>query len=88
MAAMTEENEDMVPRITVRDRADAETIKTGLLMVARTMQTDYRQKAIGADTDDQIAMTIEMNTRIEGVMALIRAVGDGTMASPATTKED
>lgn len=85
---MTTEDEDMIPRIAVRDFADGETIKTGLLMVARTIQQDYQRKAIGADTGEQIAMTLEMNKRVEEVMALIRAVGDGTMVSPATTKED
>jgi hypothetical protein len=84
---MTEKG-DMIPRIAVRDRVDAEMIKTGLLMLSRTLQNDYRTKAIGAGTEEQIAMTLEMNKRIEGVMALIRAVGDGTMVSPVTTQED
>lgn len=88
MAAMTEKDEEMVPRITIRDNEDGEMIKTGLLMLARTIQHDYRQKAIGADTGEQIALTLEMNKRIEDVMALIRAVGDGSMVSPATTQED
>lgn len=74
---------DMIPRVTVRDATDAELLKLGLVELSKKVQSDYRQQA--ATGEDQIALTIQMNDRIQVVMGLLRAVGDGTMSEASVT---
>jgi len=71
---------DMIPRITVRDKTDAELLKLGLVELSKKVTTDYRQQAATADTAGQLSLTMEMNDRIQAIMGLLRAVGDGTMS--------
>lgn len=80
----------MIPRITIRDWEDGETIKTAILIMGRTVQSDYA-RAASSPGADQFALTVEMNKRIEDLMQLIRDVGDGTIGAPpepTTTPED
>jgi len=82
------DNDVMIPRITIRDWEDGETIKTAILLMGRQVQTDYA-RAASAPGADQFALTVEMNKRIEDLMQLIRDVGDGTIGTqpdaPTTT---
>ena len=64
-------HDDMIPRITIRDWEDGETIKTAILIMGRTVQSDYA-RAASSPGADQFALTVEMNKRIESLMQLIR----------------
>lgn len=71
----------MIPRVTVRDTTDSELLKLGLVELSKKVQMDYRREAATADTAGQLSLTLEMNERVQTIMGLLRAVGDGTMSS-------
>lgn len=77
--------DDMIPRVTVRDETDAELLKLGLVELSKKVQMDYRREATTADTSEQLSLTLEMNERVQTLMGLLRAVGDGTMSESITT---
>ena len=81
----------MIPRVTVRDTTDSELLKLGLVELSKKVQMDYRREAATADTAGQLSLTLEMNERVQTIMGLLRAVGDGTMSEAEVTthkKED
>lgn len=78
----------MIPRITIRDAKDAELLKLGIVELARKVQQDFRNQAVHADVAEQLALTMEMNERVEHLMGLLRAVGDGTMSEALTTEKE
>lgn len=77
--------DDMIPRVTVRDATDAELLKLGLVELSKSVQMDYRRQATIADTSEQLSLSLEMNERIQTIMGLLRAVGDGTMSGASVT---
>lgn len=72
--------DDMIPRVTVRDETDAELLKLGLVELSKKVQMDYRREATTAETSEQLSLSLEMNERVQTIMGLLRAVGDGTMS--------
>lgn len=84
---MSKHAEDvMIPRVTVRDATDSELLKLGLVELSKKVQSDYRNQA--ATGGDQIALTLQMNDRIEVIMGLLRAVGDGTMSETESPESE
>lgn len=80
--------EDMIPRITIRDAKDATTIKNAILVYARSVQQEYTRQS-GFPGADQFALTVEMNRDIEALMTLIRDVETGIIGdTESTTQED
>ena len=85
MGSHQKNTDDMIPRVTVRDTTDAELLKLGLVELSKKVTTDYRNQAATADTGGQLSLTMEMNERIQTIMGLLRAVGDGTMSEASVT---
>lgn len=79
--------DDMIPRITIRDVEDADTIRKALAAYAGQRRVEYGRLAAQCGAD-QIALTLEMNKEGEALMELLRAVGDGTMAAQTTDSKE
>jgi hypothetical protein len=80
--------DDMIPRVTVRSEIDAELLKLGLVELSKKISHDYRQRAAGADSGEQLALTFELNQQLQVLTGLLRAVDDGTMSEAPPSQED
>jgi HD-like signal output (HDOD) protein len=71
------------PRITIRDSADADVIRTALAWYLDTRKRQYHRAAATADTAQSLRLSLDYESDKEYVCGLLRAVGDGMMVPQA-----
>jgi hypothetical protein len=78
----------MIPRVTIREAADADVIRKALAYYLETRKVQYHKAATTADVEETMRLSVAYQTDKEYVCGLLRAVGDGTMVTPPTTGTD
>lgn len=74
-------SDDMIPRITVRETADAEVIRRALHLYLNYRGIEYHRTAARADVEETLQLSIAYEGDKSFIEGLLRAVEDGTMVS-------
>lgn len=69
----------MIPRITIRETADADVIRKALEVYLQYRRVNYHRAAAQADVEESLQLSIAYESDKEYVAGLLRAVEDGTM---------
>lgn len=74
----------MIPRITIRESADAEVIRNALNLYLQSRRVQYHRAAATANVEESLQLSIAYESDKDYVSGLLRAVADGTMVSVPT----
>jgi hypothetical protein len=88
-----EQVDDMIPRVTVRETADAEVIRRALHLYLNYRAIEYHKSAARVELDEKLQLSIAYEGDKSFIEGLLRAVADGTMvavsdSAAATDSED